>query len=246
MTAARTSPRDRYREQTRAEIKAVALRQLAEGGAGAVALTRIAREVGLSGPALYRYFANRDDLLSSLIQDAYDDAATAVGSVGGQLPSSPRTSLRLLADAYLGWAAAQPHRYLLIQGSPLPGYSAPADTTARARAVLGPFLRVFATGEPDEEVRPLVAELAAWAHEDEAAAAWLREYTGLEPEDDRAATALAGAILAWSQLHGTVSLEVSGQYAGMGHRARTLLTCQMSTLAATFRLPDDWPERATD
>ncbi|WP_220270026.1 TetR/AcrR family transcriptional regulator [Marinitenerispora sediminis] len=62
-------PRSRYREQTRAEIKAIALRQLAEGGIAAVALTRIAKELGLSGPALYRYFANRDDLLTALIRD---------------------------------------------------------------------------------------------------------------------------------------------------------------------------------
>ena len=59
MTGRTQSPRARYREQTRAEIKEIALRQLAEGGTAAVALTRIAKEVGLSGPALYRYFDSR-------------------------------------------------------------------------------------------------------------------------------------------------------------------------------------------
>lgn len=78
MPAGQEGPRARYREQTRSEIKDTALRQLAESGAGALALTRVAKEMGLSGPALYRYFAGRDDLLSALIRDAYDHAAAAV------------------------------------------------------------------------------------------------------------------------------------------------------------------------
>ncbi len=52
MAAAASGPRDRHREQTRAQIKEIALAQLAEGGGSAVALTRIAKEIGLSGPAL--------------------------------------------------------------------------------------------------------------------------------------------------------------------------------------------------
>lgn len=92
MAAAAEGPRARYREQTRAEIKAVALRQLAEGGVSAVALTRIAKELGLSGPALYRYFAGRDDLLGALISDGYDDFAVeigvAAGAVAGRTPAS--------------------------------------------------------------------------------------------------------------------------------------------------------------
>ncbi|GAA1353406.1 TetR/AcrR family transcriptional regulator [Streptomyces beijiangensis] len=236
MTAAPSSPRARYREQTRADIKEIALRQLAEGGPEAVALTRIAKEVGLSGPALYRYFSNRDDLLTSLVRDAYDDAATAIGHAAADLPDSPRAALHLLAGAYLGWASAAPHRYLLIQGSPLPGYAAPPDTVGRARAVLGPFVKIFASGELTDAVSPLAAELTAWAAQDEGVAAWLREYADLAPDDARTGIALAGTMLVWSQLHGTVSLEVSGQYAGMGHRAGTMLTSQMETLADSFRL----------
>ncbi|MFD7945124.1 TetR family transcriptional regulator, partial [Streptomyces sp. NPDC059744] len=55
MVQAQQGPRARYREQTRSEIKEAALRQLAEGGVAALALTRIAKDMGLSGPALYRY-----------------------------------------------------------------------------------------------------------------------------------------------------------------------------------------------
>ncbi|MDT0451574.1 TetR/AcrR family transcriptional regulator [Streptomyces hesseae] len=236
MAAAASSPRARYREQTRAEIKKIALAQLAEGGASAVALTRIAKEAGLTGPALYRYFASRDDLLHSLVRDAYDDVAAAIGRAAADLPDSPAAGLHRLAGAYLDWATAEPHRYLLIQGNPIPGYAAPSDTVRRARACMGPFVKIFAAGRPTDAVQPVVDEMTAWVRQDETAAEWLHEYAGLTPDDPNAGCALAGPILAWSHLHGTVSLEVSGQYTGMGHHARTLLTAQMTTLATAFGL----------
>ncbi|MEU1312743.1 TetR/AcrR family transcriptional regulator [Streptomyces cinnamoneus] len=83
------------------------------------------RAPGMSGPALYRYFASRDDLLRSLIRDAYDDIAAAVGHVAANPPDSPAAALHRLAGAYLDWATTEPHRYLLIQGNPIPGYAAP-------------------------------------------------------------------------------------------------------------------------
>lgn len=143
MERAQQGPRARYREQTRAEIKDLALRRLAEGGGTTLALTRIAKEMGLSGPALYRYFAGRDDLLNALIRDAYDDAAAAMARAAARSAKGSRgvrARLRDLAEAYRAWAITEPHRYLLIQGAPVPGYVAPADTLERARAVLGPFL----------------------------------------------------------------------------------------------------------
>lgn len=238
MASAQQGPRARYREQTRSEIKETALRQLAESGVGALALTRIAKEMGLSGPALYRYFASRDDLLSALIRDAYDDAATAVAGAAADASAAsqgPRERLRTLATAYRAWAVAEPHRYLLIQGAPVPGYVAPDDTRDRARAVLGPFLAVFAEGDPGAEVAALVAEMAAWLATDEAVGAWVAEYAA-DTAGDTPARALAGAVLVWAQLHGSVGLEAAGQFAGMGHHGNTLLTAQMGVLADAFAL----------
>lgn len=234
MAGSTQSPRARYREQTRAEIKEIALRQLAEGGTGAVALTRIAKEVGLSGPALYRYFDSRDALLTDLIRDAYADLAAAVTETAEALPAttSPRERLRALATACRNWAVAQPHRYLLIQGTPLPGYTAPAETVDSARAVLGPFLTAFDGAEPSSAVRPVVTQMKAWAEADTPVSAWVRLNA---PAVDQG-TALAGAVLAWSHMHGVVGLEVSGQFDGMGHDGGTLLTAQMDSLADTFGL----------
>ncbi|MEU3276632.1 TetR/AcrR family transcriptional regulator [Streptomyces antibioticus] len=228
------SPRTRYREQTRAEIKDIALRQLAEGGTAAVALTRIAKEVGLSGPALYRYFDSRDALLTDLIRDAYADLADAVVRAAAALPdgAAPRARLHAPTGACRSWAVAQPHRYLLIQGTPVPGYSAPADTLDSARAVLGPFLAAFATAEPSASVRPVVDQMTEWAAKDPAVAEWARVYVPAGAEG----AALAGGVLGWAHVHGAVGLEVSGQFTNMGHTGDVLLRAQVDALADAFGL----------
>uniref|UniRef100_A0AAU2VIJ0 TetR/AcrR family transcriptional regulator n=1 Tax=Streptomyces sp. NBC_00008 TaxID=2903610 RepID=A0AAU2VIJ0_9ACTN len=240
MAESQQGPRARYREQTRAEIKEAALRQLADGGVAALALTRIAKDMGLSGPALYRYFASRDDLLHALIRDAYDDAASAIGAAAARsvdAAQSPRERLHALAVAYRDWAVGEPHRYLLIQGSPVPGYVAPADTLDRARAVLGPFLPVFAGGTPGAGVAPVVAQMAAWLGGDPAVGGWVAEYAAnAAAGPGSAAGALAGALLAWAQLHGSVGLEAAGQFEGMGHSGGILLDAQVAMVADAFGL----------
>jgi AcrR family transcriptional regulator len=123
-------------DAVRAAVKRIALEQLAAGGPGAVAINAIARELGVSGPALYRYFRNRDALLTALIQDAYDDLAEALRGAD----SLPR--------AYRAWALAQPHRYRLLFSAPLPGYDAhQPELIAAAQRSMELLLEV----EPDEQ-----------------------------------------------------------------------------------------------
>jgi AcrR family transcriptional regulator len=123
-------------DTVRAAVKRVALTQLEAGGPSAVALNAIARELGVSGPALYRYFKNRDALMTALVKDAYDDLAEA-------LANAPES----LAHAYRRWALAQPHRYRLLFSAPFPGYDAhqPALVAAAQRS-MALLLQI----EPDE------------------------------------------------------------------------------------------------
>src|SRR3954447_18147263 len=67
--------REQYREQTRQEAKRIALEQLAEDGVPGISVNAIGKRMGVTGPALYRYFANRDALLTELISDGYHDLA---------------------------------------------------------------------------------------------------------------------------------------------------------------------------
>src|SRR5262249_25453944 len=120
-------------DQVRLAVKTVALQQLAAGGPSAVAINAIARELGVSGPALYRYFSKRDALITALILDAYNDLADAL---------APSTSVADLAPRYRAWALAQPHRYRLLFSAPLPGYDAhQEELVAAARRSMDVVLR---------------------------------------------------------------------------------------------------------
>jgi AcrR family transcriptional regulator len=101
----------------RQEVKETALRQLAEAGPGGLSISAIGKQLGVSGPALYRYFASRDDLLTELVIDAYHDLADALAVAASHVPDdNPRNRFEALARAYRRWARAEPHRYRLLFG----------------------------------------------------------------------------------------------------------------------------------
>src|SRR4029079_15259425 len=72
-----TTARERVRAELTTEITDAARRQLAEVGAAALSLRAVAREVGMVSSAVYRYFPSRDELLTRLIIDGYDDLGAA-------------------------------------------------------------------------------------------------------------------------------------------------------------------------
>ena len=185
--------RDRFRAQMRQEVKDAALRQLADGGPGALSLNAIAKELGVSGPALYRYFAGREALLTELILDAYADLTTAISTADRRLPA--------LATAYRAWATAHPHRYRLLFGAPLPGGDAhDAKLVEAARKAMDVLLT--RAGPGPQPTQPLAEALRGWTRD--------RGADGVDP-----GTALH-AVTAWSRLHGFVSLEIEDNFRRLG------------------------------
>src|SRR5258705_9662767 len=112
--------RARRRAWTRDEIKASALRQLAEHGVEGLSLNAIAKELGMTGPALYRYITSRDELLADLVVDAWDALADAVERAAEEnAGASAAKRLGAIGLAYRAWSVAQPHRYRLAVQTPL-------------------------------------------------------------------------------------------------------------------------------
>jgi AcrR family transcriptional regulator len=194
----------------RQEVKDLALRQLAEGGPPALSINAIAKELGVSGPALYRYFAGRDALLTELIMDAYADLTAALSAAGPDLAR--------VAYAYRAWALAQPHRYRLLFDAPPPGYDAHDQRLIEAAQ---PAMNVLVgTLGPAESVTDpaLRTQLTAWA----------RDRVAGDVDPGRA----LAAITAWSRLHGIVSLEIAGNFASMGIDADALFAREVALLSS--------------
>ncbi|WP_229074010.1 TetR/AcrR family transcriptional regulator [Actinoplanes sp. DH11] len=126
--------RARVRAEMTEEIKKVARRHLATDGAD-LSLRAVARDLKMASSAVYRYFASRDELLTALIIDAYNE----VGHSAEQAAASAAAPIdRWLAacHAVRDWALDNPHQWALIYGSPVPGYQAPKDTVMPATRVL--------------------------------------------------------------------------------------------------------------
>ncbi len=122
--------REQQREDTTTEIKEVARRQMAEVGAAALSLRAIAREMGMTAPALYRYYDNRDALVTTLIVEAYNALADAMLAADSRVVSDDFNGrFQAVAFAFREWARQHPQDFTLIYGTPIPGYQAPRDQT---------------------------------------------------------------------------------------------------------------------
>jgi AcrR family transcriptional regulator len=185
-----------------------------------MSVNAIGKELGMSGPALYRYFTSRDELLTELVIDAYNDLAAALEAAINQTPSrGARRRFEALARAYRAWALAQPHRYRLLFGPPLPGYDAHAERLVSASKASMDLL-VENLPKHRNTSRPstaLAGELSEWA-----------DNRGVQVDP---ANALR-AVLTWSRLHGFVSLEIAGNYASMGINPDQLFETELRALPA--------------
>ncbi|WP_189317243.1 TetR/AcrR family transcriptional regulator [Streptomyces brasiliensis] len=211
------SPRDRYRAQVRAEIKEHAWEQIASAGASALSLNAIARRMGMTGPALYRYFGSRDELITELVMDAYRSLADTFRAA-----AADGADLAGLAHAMRRWALGDPQRYFLIYGTPVPGYHAPDDATAIAAEIMATLLDACA-GIPETADLPQAAETALDAH--------LAEHRQWDGGHRAPAPVLRRALTFWTRLHGVLSLELAGHFTGMGFDAAQLFSAEVDGLA---------------
>jgi AcrR family transcriptional regulator len=144
-----SSVRDRRRAETVAEIKEAALRQLVDAGPDGFSLRGVARAVGMTVQSLYHYFANRDALLTALVIDAHHSAADAVQASADSTRGRHPHERRLAAcQAFREWALANRRAFLLLYGTPVPGFTPlPESDVGQAAWRLGqPFAEVVFDG----------------------------------------------------------------------------------------------------
>jgi AcrR family transcriptional regulator len=221
-----SAARERVRAELTEEITDAARRQLAEVGAAALSLRAVAREVGMVSSAVYRYFPSRDELLTRLIIDGYDDLGSAAEAADD--PTAPPAERWLaVCRAVRTWALAHPHEYALLYGSPVPGYQAPKDTVPAASRVGIVLGRILGDAARDGALPPAagVARDAALVSDDAVAV-----LGGEHPSLDDAVR--MRALLAWSSVYGTISFELFGHFVGSVEDGARYFDAVMADLAA--------------
>jgi len=198
----------RQLEATRDEIRAAAWGQVSERGAASLSLRAVAAAIGLSAPALYRYFPSRDSLVTALVIDAYQSLALAQNKTLDSLAGrSWEECLRGLGLAYRAWATGRPAAFYIIFGAPIPGYIQPMEETLPAAGsslsalilVLSMALQAGDLALPLEP--PASASLRA------AFAAWNDAVHHTDPEILYLAFSIA------SRIQGLTLAELGGQFA---------------------------------
>lgn len=187
-------------------IKETAWRQIAKTGAAALSLRAIARELGITAPAIYNHFHRRNDLVTALIVDAFTSLGESQKEAIDYLPKEDlKTRISTLGLAYREWAITYPQRYQLIFGTPIPGYEAPAEITepAASRSLL-PLINTLQacwnTGTlRTDRFAPMTPALKVMLE------TWSTFTGGVEAE------VLYSALVIWSRVHGLAMLEIGKQ-----------------------------------
>lgn len=157
--------------EQRATILDAAFRRFARYGYRRTSLGDIAEEVGLSRPALYHYFRNKEDVFRALSQRINAGVVAAVAAAATQDGLGLEERLYAVMTARVGWAfdllhASEHGRELIDEKNRLCGPTS-AETNSRFAAVIAAILKQAAgQGEieldrlemsPDETAELLVA-----------------------------------------------------------------------------------------
>lgn len=205
---------------------------MAAHGAPGLSLREVAREMGVVSSALYRYFPTRDDLLTALIVDAYNDLGEFAERAARRASrSDPRRQFHAATSAIRKWAKSNPNEYALLYGSPVPGYEAPEFTVepaARVALVLGNIVgdawrqSNAATGDVDGTAMKGLLET--------------HNLDGAMPDVPEAVRALS--LMVWAQIFGCISFELFGHYKGTVRNANRFFAFVVDE-AANLVLPPE-------
>ncbi|RLK22961.1 TetR family transcriptional regulator [Micromonospora sp. M71_S20] len=224
------SRRERLRSATVAEIKDGARRLLVTGGVDAVSLRAIARDMGMTAPAIYRYFPSLEALVAALAGDLYDELRLRLEAARDDAGGEPVDQLMAMSRTFRAWSVAHPAEFGLIFGAPTPGRNAPVDDGAdpdHPGARLGAvFVRPILDLWRRSPFRTPPPEL-------------LRRHLGgrrLEPlrlSHGEVPVEVAYAFLAgWTRLYGLVAMEVFHQFDWAVTDAEALFELELETFTA--------------
>ncbi|WP_436492983.1 TetR/AcrR family transcriptional regulator [Actinokineospora sp. HUAS TT18] len=191
--------REQARADTDREIRRTARELLVRDGPQAVSLRGIARELGVTAPALYRYYSSHSDLLDQVRADVCADLATELSHA---LPDAgARAQVLAVCRSFRRWALAHPQEFVLVFATPA-RESTSASFAGVFLGVVGAIMAPGAVDTPTPAQAPpeIEADLAAFL-----------DTLGSLGMAITVGTAYA-MLQFWARLYGQVALEVFGQF----------------------------------
>jgi AcrR family transcriptional regulator len=178
---------------------------------------------------VYRYFPSRDELLTRLIVDAYDQLGAAAEEADDPAAAALDRWLAV-CRAVRAWARAHPHEYALLYGTPVPGYQAPPDTVPAATRVGAVLGRILGDAARAGELPDGTGERDPGLVSDDAVAVLGGDHPALDE------TVRVRALLAWSSIYGAISFELFGHFVGSVEDGDRFFDRAMTELAGLMGL----------
>lgn len=170
------------REERRTEIAAAALKIVGEHGVQGATMARIAADVGISGPALYKHFSGRMEILEAamdlllvrvfawLDSSKNPDALERLRELGSQHASTATADYEGVVAPLFEFAAAGPRSHLTGQ------------LAHRQRAALGRFVDIIEEGQAQGTISPDIdVQVTAWSL---MGLTWIENVAALEGMDE--------------------------------------------------------------
>jgi AcrR family transcriptional regulator len=235
------SRRERTRDATTSEIKQTARRLLEHEGPDALTLRAIAREMGMTAPGLYRYFASHEELVGAVCHDVLDELTEALEAARDTVPvDDPVGRLGATCRAFRRWALEHPREFELSFATGVANQAAVAETMQGAcapAAAAGPevlsfggvFLDIFVEiwtaapfPVPDEASLPpdLVRQVRAFS-----------TVVG----DVLPLGALTAYLAGWVRLYGAVTMETFGLLRFALDDAEPMFEAMLADMARSLR-----------
>ena len=228
--------RERIRAATEMEIRQHARALLVEHGRDAVTLRAIARELGITAPALYRYCDSREDLLRQLCDDICTDLAAELAQLLETVPVDEYLNkVFTVCRAFRRWALGHPQEFTLVFATP-PQETASNEDGVRGDQFAGVFLGIvgplMAEGAFKVQHENVPNEMQADLAENQEALATAFSAQGIDmPPEALSEDAVYFLLSWWVRLYGHVALEVFGRFPFDVHHADQLFDSLLSELA---------------
>jgi len=228
--------RERARAATDREIRQQARTLLVNEGPDAVTLRAIARQLGITAPALYRYYSSREDLVHHVRMDICADLADDLNADLADIPDTDTVAQVLtICRGFRRWALAHPREFTMVFAYPS-GRQPELHSDPFGQIFLSVAGSVLITKQftpPDDRIPDfMLADLELFRSE---LLTTIAE-TGVEVPSDILSIGTAYMVLQfWIRLYGQVALEVFGHMRWAMHDTSALFEVELAAFVDELR-----------
>lgn len=157
--------RQASRQLMRTEILAAAQHIIRTSGMDALSLRALAKSVGVTAPALYEYFPNKDAILQALFVQGSELMLSLMDQTIEDQPPGLRTLLAVL-DGYRQFAGDEPDYFQLLFGTVDPDLALTETEYSAMQLIFERFVGIVASAIEGGELRrfpPITLSCSLWA-----------------------------------------------------------------------------------